>query len=101
MGQCVCGESLTGKKKICSGCQKRNKLARKKELRRSQSVSLSLLSTTNTARRKLTTLMEPISDDKQQEIDAAIDRTAEKRLNLNPLDPRAIATIRPAIWLWQ
>lgn len=101
MGQCGCGESLNGKKKICVACQKRNKLQRKKELRRAQSLSTWVRVRSTTARRKLSKLMEPITDSKQQEIDAAVDQIAENRLNLNPLDPRAIATIRPAIWLWQ
>jgi len=50
---------------------------------------------------KSSKLSVPISDDRQIEIDSLIDEAAEKRQNINPLDPRVARIIRPSIWLWQ
>lgn len=101
MRKCACGESLTGQRKVCDACQKRHKLERKRELRKAQAASPWLHSIKRISRPKRSMLQEPISDDRQREIDAEVDSAAERRFNLNPLDPRAVPTIRPAIWLWQ
>ena len=90
MNKCECGEVLAGQMEVCFTCQKRNMQA---------------ISWLKTGKHLLMptryALREPISDDRQREIDAEIDKAAEKRIHLHPLDPRAISTIRPAIWLWQ
>lgn len=101
MNKCACGEALAGQMKVCFACQKRNKLERKRELRRAKSEISWLYKVEHLAKPKRPALREPISDARQREIDAEIDRAAEIRIHLNPLDPRAISTIRPAIWLWQ
>ena len=101
MNACACGELLSGRKKVCGNCQKKHKLERKRELRKIQAKLSWQCSIIYIARPKRMKLIEPISDDVQREIDAEVDRVAEKRAHLNPLDPRAIAIIRPSIWLWQ
>jgi hypothetical protein len=101
MKNCACGELLLGQKKMCDDCKENHNMKHKKELRSTQFSSPWQRSIYHIAKPKRCMLQEPISDDRQREIDEEIDKIDERRFNLNPLDPRAISIIRPAIWLWQ
>jgi hypothetical protein len=52
-------------------------------------------------KKKKPVLLNPVTDDQQRIINERVDRACSIRLDMQPTDPRAIAYVRAALWLWQ
>lgn len=51
--------------------------------------------------KKIAKLKRPISDDQQKRLNELIDTDINKRLNMDPRDPRAQPYLKGALWLWR